>query len=107
MASTVTLDSGQDGRGAAGDKFTRRGSLTLGTYATGGVAVTKAQLDLPVAINDLDLGSSGGYLAEWVKSTGLVKVYVDKTPAAATPLGEVANATDLSAISFRFTAQGN
>lgn len=107
MASTVTFDSGQDGRGAAGDKFVRRGTLNLGTYATNGIALTKAQLELPVNISHLDIGSSAGYVAEWDKTNGKVKVFIDKTPAAATALAEVGNAVDLSAINFRFLAMGN
>lgn len=111
MASTVTFDTGQDGRGAAGDKLVRRGTLNLGTYATNGVALTKAQLDLPVSINHLDVGSSAGYIAEWDKTNQKVKVYRQKDPAAAggadIALPEVANAVDLSAVNFRFFAMGN
>jgi hypothetical protein len=107
VASTVTLDSGQAGRGASGDKYVRRGVLNLGVYATNGVAVTKAQFDLPVSLDHLDVGSGSGYVFEWDKTNGKIKAFIDKTPAAATPLAEVANAVDITAVVVRFFAQGN
>lgn len=111
MAAAVTLDSGQAGRAASGDKLIRRGTLNLGAYATGGVAVTKALFDLPVSLDHIDIGASAGYIAEWDKTNGKVKVYDQKDPAAAggadIALPEVGNAVSLAAVNFRFLAQGN
>lgn len=107
MASTVTLDSGQEGRSAAGDKHVRRGTINLGVYTTNGVAVTKAQLDLPVQISHIDIGNTAGYVFEYDKTNGKIKAFIDKTPAAATPLAEVGNAVDITAIVARFLAYGN
>lgn len=110
MASTITLDTGSVGRGNAGDKFIRRGSGNLGVYATNGIAVTPAQLEL-TSLGDLDVGNPAGYVLEWVQSTGKVKAYRGKDPGNAggadIPLVEVANAVDLSAVTFRFRAEGN
>lgn len=110
MASTITLDTGQKGRGVAGDKYIRRGSGNLGVYATNGVVVTPAQFELAGEIHDLDLGTPAGYTLEWVPSTGKIKAYRQKDPGSAggadVPLVEVANAVDLSAVPFRFRAEG-
>lgn len=126
MAAVATLDSGQDGRAAQGDCLVRRGTLNLGTYATGGIAVTKSTFDFPVSLSHLDISQSGGYTCEWIKSTGLVKVYYggahahthtentagayaqNATTAANTASvgDEVANSTNLASINFRFLAHG-
>jgi hypothetical protein len=110
MAATFTLDSGRDGRAVAGDRFIRRGSGNVGTYATNGVAVTKANFDLPVSLTHLEVDSSGGYIFEFDKANSKIKAYRQKDPAAAggadIPLPEVANAVDLSSITPRFRAEG-
>ena len=110
MAVVVTFDSAATGRGAAGDRAVRRGTITLGTYATGGVAVTKATFDLWHSLDHVDLNPAGGYVCEWIKSSGLVKVYDQKDPAAVggadIPLPEVGNGVDISGTSFRFRAEG-
>lgn len=111
MASTVTLDSGQDGRYVQGNKFVRKGSGNLGVYATNGVTVTKGQFELPVSLDHLDIGGTGGIIFEWDKTNSKIKAYRQKDPAAAggadIALPEVANGIDLSASVFRFLAQGN
>jgi hypothetical protein len=99
-----------DGRGVAGDKFVRRGTGNLGVYATNGVAFTKAQLDLPVKVSDIDVDNAGGYIFEVVSLTntgGLIKAYRDNSVATAAALPEVANAVDLSATTFNWQATGN
>lgn len=113
MASTVTLDGGQTGRGNQGDVFVRRGVLNLGAYATGGVAVTKGQLELPVQILDLDIQPSSGYTFEAIAVAGggsfTVKAYYDNAAGAYAqnvPEGEVTNAANLVAITPRFEAKG-
>lgn len=114
MASTVTIAAGQDGRGASGDKLIRRGTMTLGTYAANGIAVTKAQLDFPVSITDVRIDSASGYVARWDSAPGVtsgkVMLYVGKDPGNAggadVVLQEVGT-VDVSATTFRFRAEGN
>lgn len=107
MASAVTSDGVP--HSGAGDSNMRRGTFNLGTYATGGVAITAAQLGL-TTIEHLDVGTAGGILFEWIKSSGLVKAYRQKDPAAAggadIALPEVANAVDISANVGRYQAWG-
>lgn len=107
MASTITL---------AGDWMQSVGNVrqTIGTgnlgnpYASGGIAVSAAQVGLGVIL-DLDVQPAGGYVFEYVKSTGKVKAYDNKDPAAAggadLALPEV-GAIDLSTILFNFVATG-
>lgn len=108
MAATATIDT--DGRGSSGDSFSRRGKVTVGVYATNGVAVAKADFDLAVMLESLHIFPSAGYVPEWDKTNAKVKVYRQTNPAAAggadIPLVEVANAVDLSAVLFRFEAIG-
>ena len=106
MAATITFDSMPDRVGNEGDVFVRRGTLTLGTYATGGVAVTKTMFDLGHSIVDLQVDSSGGYLPKFDKTNLKVLLYQTITPAAAAPMQEVANSTDVSATVFRFLCTG-
>jgi hypothetical protein len=110
MAITITLDSGRDGRAVAGDRYIRRGSGNLGTYATGGVAFTKANFDLPVSIDDIQIQPAAGYVFEVDKTNSKIKAYDQKDPAAAggadIALPEVANAVNLAAVTFRFRAEG-
>ena len=75
------------------------GTINLGTYATGGIAVD--------ATGDLEyfhaiVQPTGGYVAEYDPSTKKVKVYRDNATATAAPLPEVAATTDLSAVNFAF-----
>lgn len=110
MASTVTITAGQEGRSASGDKLIRRGTMTLGTYAANGIAVTKAQLDFPVQISDVRVDPSGGYVPTWDRTNGKVKLFIGKDPGNAggadIVLQEVGS-VDVSATVFNFTAWGN
>lgn len=109
MAASVTFDAQPGGRSTMFPRKIRRGTLTLGaSYATGGVAITPALFGL-TRIDDIDIQPSAGYLCEWLPSTGKVKAYYDNSAGAYTqnqPLGEVANAANLSAVNFRFRAEG-
>lgn len=109
MSATATLDSGQAGRDWMGGRFVRRGTLNLGTYASGGVAVDRTTFSLDHSLVDLDVKSASGYIARWDKPTAKVMVYDQKDPAASggadIALPEV-GAVDLSAVLFRFTAIG-
>lgn len=107
MASTVTIEA--DGRGTTSSKYVRRGTLNLGTYASGGVAVAKGQFELNVVLDELNVFPTSGYIPRWNKTTGKILVYVQKDPANAggadIPLPE-AGAIDLSAVNFRFHCEG-
>jgi hypothetical protein len=110
MASlAVTFDAQPGGRSTMFPRKVRRGTISLGTYATGGVAVTPTNVGL-IRIDDLDVQPSAGYIFEYLPATGKVKAYRQKDPAAAggadIALPEVANAVDLSAVTARFRAEG-
>lgn len=102
MASTVTVNHRFHSL-----KF---GTINLGTYATGGIAVTGAQVECPNQIKHLSLFASGGYQFEYVPSSGKIKAYQQKDPAAAggadIPLPEVGNSTNLGSINPQFIAIG-
>lgn len=98
MASTVTLDASQQVRNR------HYGSLTLGSYATGGVAVTPQQLGFQNAIQHLQVAPSGGYVFEWLPASNKVKAYWSGTAGAV--LNEVTAATNLASITPRFEAVG-
>lgn len=109
MASSVTLDT-SGGRTFSFPHKERRGSITLGVYATNGIAVAGSQFELYHSLSDLDIRPAGGYIFEWVKSTGKVKAYRQKDPGNAggadIALPEVGDTVDLSAVSARFRAEG-
>lgn len=109
MALAVTFDAQPGGRSTMFPRKIRRGTISLGTYATNGVAITTKNLEL-TRIDDLDIQPSAGYIFEYVPSTGKIKAYRQKDPAATggadIPLPEVANAVDLSGVSARFRAEG-
>lgn len=109
MALVVTLDS-TGGRTFSFPHKERRGTIALGTYSTTGVAVTGTNFELYHTLSDLDVRPAGGYVFEYVKTTGKVKAYRQKDPAAAggadIPLPEVTDGVDLSAVSARFRAEG-
>lgn len=114
MAVSTTLDSGiRSGRDTVGGQFVRRGTINLGTYATSGITVTRSNLELWHSINDLEIAPTGGYVPSVTTMTPascVVQVYRQKDPAAAggadIALPEVANGVDLSAVNFRFRAEG-
>lgn len=110
MASTVTVDSQPSGRQVHGSSKVRKGSITLGNpYASGGIAVTAAQFELYVSLDDLDVRPAGGYVFEWDKANSKVIAYDQKDPAAAggadIALPEC-GAIDLSTVNARFRAVG-
>jgi hypothetical protein len=102
MASSVVLDPIPDPGGGSGAS-TRIGTVNLGTYATGGIAVTAAQAKLST-LHDFDVRPAAGYVPVWDKASGLVLAY--QQSAATSALTEVPNATNLSAVNFRFRAFG-
>jgi hypothetical protein len=106
MAATVTIDPGDTGRFAAGDKFIRVGNMNIGVYATNGVPVTKQMFDLPVRIDHLEVDNGGGYIFEFDKANLKVKAYRDNSVATAAALPEIANAVDITTTTIRFRATG-
>jgi hypothetical protein len=113
MSATITLDSGQAGRDSNKTNYVRRGTISLGIYATNGVAVTKASFDLWHSMVGLDVRSSGGYIAEYVPTTAgvlssgkIVVYYGDNNNASDGVLIEIPDTTDISATNFRFRAEG-
>jgi len=109
MAVVVTFDAQPGGRSTMFPRKVRRGTISLGAYATGGVPVTPAMVGL-VRIDDLDIQNASGYSPEWLPGAApKVKVSYDNAGAAYTqnqPQGEVANAANLAAFNFRFRAEG-
>lgn len=101
MASTVTVQN--TARGVV------NGTINLGAYATGGVAVTPGQFNLNALVG-LDVNPSSGFVCEYVPTSadptkgGKVKVYWSGTAGAV--LNEITNATSLSGVNFRFEADG-
>lgn len=72
MASTITLTG--DWLASFGNRKQVSGTGNLGVYATNGVAVTAAQMGLGV-IESLIVNPAGGYMFEYVPSTGKIKAY--------------------------------
>lgn len=107
MASTITLSG--DWLNTFGAKRITQGTGNLGNpYASGGIAVSAAQVGLGV-IDSLKVQPTSGYVFEWVRSTGKIKAYDNKDPGAAggadLALPEV-GAIDLSAVTFNWEAIG-
>jgi hypothetical protein len=76
------------------------------SYPTGGYTLSAATLGMQ-GVASLTAHPTAGYVFEYIQSTGKLKAFRDATPAAAAPLPEVANATDLSAVTVRVTAHGS
>lgn len=73
--ATITLDSNEAGRDVAGDRYIRRGTISLNTYATGGVAVAKGDFDLWVTLTELRVDPVSGYTFVWDKTNAKVLAY--------------------------------
>lgn len=105
MAATITI---QD-RSVAGNKYVRTGIGNLGTYAAGGVAVTKTDFDLPVSLDYLTLGpaqdATTAYVLSYDKTNGKIQAFMQSDSDNNLPLAEV-GATDISLLIFRWRAEG-
>lgn len=66
--------NGEALRGIPANNGCRMGTLKLGTYATGGVAVAASDLGLSV-IDDIEIRPTAGYLFEFDKANAKVKAY--------------------------------
>lgn len=106
MAVAVVLDSGEAGRDVAGARSIRRGTISLGVYATNGVAVTKATFDLWHSLVELEFEPTGGYIAAWDKTNAKVLVYWQTDSDNGVALGEITDTTDITSTLFRFNAKG-
>ncbi|HEY8776318.1 MAG TPA: hypothetical protein VIM33_07545 [Gaiellaceae bacterium] len=85
--------------------FVAFGSFNLGTsYTTGGVPIGKSDMGFAVVLEHIELSQAGGRTYEFDKTNSKIKAY--RNAAGAGDLAEVANATDLSAVSIRFMAIG-
>ena len=128
MAATVTVTSQRHSNGA----FRSNGSLTLGTYVTGGVAVTPNQFKLGAGDFDLQLQPTAGVFFEYDKTNKKIKAFYPiqmvhnaspsaqavSVTAADTGLeaafgatanfagAEALNSADLSGLTVRFIALG-
>lgn len=91
-----------------GTDYAYLGTLKPDTsYETAGDTITQPAtgLQLPEKVDYFEVQSAGGYVAEYVPSTGKVKLYVG--PAAAKePQQEVAAAKDISGTTFQFLCIG-
>lgn len=81
MAATITLSG--DWLQSVGSEFVTSGTLTLGTYATGGVQVTPAMVGLGSFIG-APVFSAPGYAFSWDAANNKVLAYVS---AGFTPAG--------------------
>jgi hypothetical protein len=103
MAASVSISYGPE---VAGNRKTVIGVITLdSSYATGGEAVTLAQLGL-TRLDYLQLNAGVGYLPTWDGSTDSPKVLVYRQTAATGAFVEVPSTTDMSATTIRFNATG-
>lgn len=78
------------------------------SYLTGGESLTPSDLGL-TAVDRIDAGvSTGGYVIVYDHTNSKLMAFQgDNTNAAAAPLIQVPNATNLSAVSVRVDAIGN
>jgi hypothetical protein len=102
MSSTITLSG--DWLISLGNRRQTKGTGNLGTYATGGIAVTANQVGLGV-LESLSVRPAGGYVFEYVPSTAKIKAYWTGATTSAV-LAEVDTSTNLSSITFTFLAEG-
>lgn len=110
MSATITVTN----RLVQGNRYVREGTGNLGVYATGGIAVTKANFELPASLKKLKIANAGGYVFETISLTdagATIKAYDQKDPGAAggadIALPQVGNTIDLSAVTFFFEAEGH
>jgi len=102
MASTISLTG--DWLVSMGNRMQTSGTGNLGTYATSGIAVSAAQCGLGV-LNSLIIDPAGGYVFEYVASTGKVMAYWTGAGLSEV-LAEVTNATNLAGVTFNWRATG-
>lgn len=89
MASTITLSG--DWLISAGSRRQTFGTGNLGTYASGGVAVSPTQVGLGV-IDSLTIDPAGGYTFFYDASSGKVLAYISAGTVAAPTITTTTNA---------------
>lgn len=102
MASTITLSG--DWLVSNGNRTLTKGTGNLGTYATGGIAVSAAQCGLG-QIDSLVVDPAGGYVFSYAPSTGKVLAYWTGAATSAV-LAEVTTSTNLAGVTFTWRALG-
>jgi hypothetical protein len=106
MALAVTIAS----KRVVGDRRRVEGTLNLGSYATGGVSFTAAQLGLKrldrLIIPELRFIGAAGAANIRLLVADLTNSKILAYTIAAAPPTEVANATDLSTMTIPFEAIG-
>ena len=105
MASTLTLAG--DWLVSFGNRYQTSGTGNLGTYATGGIAVSAAQAGLGT-LNTFVVDPAGGYTFEYVASTGKVKAYVSAgfTPAGTNSAPTLTSTTNAGTTAPLYTNSG-
>lgn len=93
MAATITLVGDMI---SLGNRRMSTGTGNLGTYSSGGVAVTPNKFGLG-EISNLSIASAGGYVFRYSASAGKILAY--QSDDAVDPLDEVGS-TDISAAVF-------
>lgn len=89
---------------ATPNRSKKSGTLNLGSYATGGVAVNAATFGHPSTLERVHVAPAAGFVFEYVPATGKVKAYNPYGLGEA--MTEVANATNLGAINAPFKSSG-
>jgi len=103
MAASVSITTGPE---VPGNRKMVVGVITLdNSYATGGEAVTLAQLGLS-RLDFLNVTAGIGYLPTWDGSLTSPKILVYRQTAATGAFAEVPSTTDMSATTVRFIAFG-
>lgn len=103
MAASVSLTVGPEVPGSRKEVV---GVITFdSSYATGGEAVTLAQLGLS-RLDYMSVSAGIGYLPTWDGSTSSPKVLLYRQTAATGAFAEVPSTTDMSATTVRFLAVG-
>jgi len=103
MAASVSITTGPE---VPGNRKMVVGVVTLdSSYATGGEAVTLAQLGLS-RLDFLSVTAGIGYLPTWNGSVTAPTILVYRQTAATGALVEVPSTTDMSATTVRFIAFG-
>jgi hypothetical protein len=110
MAAGATVILSGDWMISIGNRRQTIATANFGTsYTTNGQAVTPAQFGLGT-IDYMDMSTSGGYVGEYIPSTGKVKLYWQTNPGAAggadVPLIEVDSTTDVHATVFTIVCTG-
>lgn len=101
MASTITLSG--DYLTSLGNRQQTQGTGNIGTYATGGIAVSAKQLGLGLT-ESMAIYPAGGYVFSYNPTAATVMAY--EAGSANSEFHEVDTNTNLSAVTFVWVAIG-